>query len=174
MQYYYDPDNWYALFVATGEEDKVKERLLYRFQDRLRVLVPKRRLRERRGGRWTNVIRVLFPGYVLVNGEVGIEEYYLMKGIPGLYRLLRAGHMPTRIERHEMEVINKLICNDETIGFSDVLVENGRVVVVDGPLVTLEGQIASVDRRKGRAKVILNFMGEPRTVELGISVLQPA
>jgi len=26
-------NNWYALFVITGEEEKVKERILYRFRD---------------------------------------------------------------------------------------------------------------------------------------------
>ncbi|MCR4436284.1 MAG: antiterminator LoaP [Clostridiales bacterium] len=167
-------NDWYALFVITGEEDNVKERLKYRFEDRFRILVPKRRLRERKNGMWHDIIRVLFPGYVLINGTMDNEEYYRLKGVPGLLKLLRAGYDPLRVEYHEMEIINQLICNDETIGFSDVLVENGRVVVVDGPLVSMEGLIAGIDRRKGRAKVILNFMGEPRTVELGISVLQPA
>lgn len=166
--------NWYALFVVTGEEDKVKERLSYRFRDKLRILVPKRKLRERKGGVWTNNVKNLFPGYVLLYGKISADEYYELKGIPGLLRLLRAGYEPLRIDHHEMEIICRLICNNETIGFSDVLIENGKVVVVDGPLVSMEGLIANIDRRKGRAKVILNFMGEPRTVELGITVLQPA
>ena len=169
-----DDGNWYALFVVTGEEDNVKERLKYRLKDRFRLLVPKRRLKERRDGVWRPRIRTLFPGYVLMNGTIDTEAYYLMKGVPGLLRLLRSGFEPFRIEREEMAVINRLICNSETIGYSSVLVENGRVIVVDGPLVSLEGQIIRINHRKGRAEVRLNFMGEPRTVELGINVLQPA
>ena len=168
-----DSNNWYALFVATGEEDNVKERLEYRFGDELRILVPKRKLRERKNGKWEHKIRTLFPGYVLVNGEIGVEEYYRMKNIPGLLKLLRSEHDPLKIHEGEMEVLNKLICNSDTIGFSNVLIENGKVVVTDGPLVSMEGQIVSINKRKGRAKVLLNFMGEERTVELGISVLQP-
>ncbi|HHV59345.1 MAG TPA: antiterminator LoaP [Clostridiaceae bacterium] len=167
-------NNWYALFVITGEEEKVKERILYRFRDELRVLVPKRRLRERKQGKWIHCIKTLFPGYILINGNLDVDGYYRLKGIPGLIRLLRGGHEPLKIPRYEMEIINKLICNDETIGFSNVFVQNGRVVVVDGPLVSQEGIIVSVDHRKGRAKVQLNFLGEPRLVDLGISVLQPA
>jgi len=166
--------DWYAVFTITGQEDKVKERLQYRFEDRFRVIVPKRKLKERKGGVWSYRIRTLFPGYVLVNGNIGVEEYYRFKNVPGLLRLLRSGYEPSKIDPREMEVINRLICNNETIGFSDVLMENGRVVVVDGPLVSLEGQIISINRRKGRATVRLNFLGETRTVELGISVLQPA
>jgi len=165
---------WYALFTVTGQEDKVKDRLKYRFEDKFRILVPKRKLKERKGGVWSYHIRTLFPGYVLVNGSMNVEEYYGFKNVPGLLRLLRSGYEPSRIDDYEMEVINRLICNNETIGFSDILMENGRVVVVDGPLVSLEGRIISINRRKGRAAVSLNFMGEPRTVELGVSVLQPA
>ena len=166
--------NWYAVFVKSGQENKVKERLEYRFEDKFRIIVPKRKLRERKGGVWSYVIRPLFPGYVLVNGDIDVEEYYGFKNVPGLFKLLCSGREPARIEPYEMEVISKLICNSEIIGFSNVLMENGKVIVVDGPLVSMEGRILKINRRKGRAQVMLNFMGEPRIVELGINVLQPA
>jgi transcriptional antiterminator NusG len=166
-------NNWYAAFSLTGEEDKVKERIRYRLDDKMRVLVPKRRLRERKGGIWYDTIRTLFPGYILLNGDISVEDYYALKDIPGMIRLLSVGGKPLRIESHEIEIVNRLICNGETIGYSEVLVENGQVIVVDGPLVSLEGYISSIDRRKGRARVMLNFFGEERVVDLGISLLQP-
>ena len=70
-------------------------------------------------------------------------------------------------------MLSKLMCNSEEIGFSDVILENGIVRVIDGPLFSLEGIIKSIDHRKQRAKVILNFLGEERTVDLGISILKP-
>lgn len=165
-------ENWYALFVTTGEEDNVKERLLYRFKDSFKVLVPKRKLKERKKGIWKSNIKVLFPGYVLMYGYLGVEEYYNLKKIPGLIKLIRTGYEPAEIKDYEMEVISKLIFNNEIIGESSVLIENGNIVVVDGPLTSLEGKIISINRRKGRAKVCLNFMGEERTIELPISVLE--
>lgn len=165
-------DRWYALFVVTGDEENVKERLQYRFNDKFRVLVPKRKLRERKDGKWEHIIRTLFPGYVLINGFLDITDYYAMKGIPGLLKLLRSGSELLEINPWEMEIIGQLICNDETIGFSDVLIENGRVIVVDGPLLSMEGYIVSINKRKSRAKVRLDFLGEERTVELGINMLQ--
>ncbi|MDO8685610.1 MAG: antiterminator LoaP [Clostridiales bacterium] len=167
-------NDWYAVFVVTGAEDKVKERLEYRFGTDIRVLVPKRRLRERKNGKWHHTIRTLFPGYILLNGSMGVKEYYKLKGVPELLKLLRTGNDFAKIELNDIEVIGRLICNNEVIGISDVLVENGRVIVVDGPLISLEGQIININHRKGRARVRLNFLGESRTVELGISVLQPA
>ena len=140
----------------------------------MRIAVPKRKLRERRFGRWSNVIRPLFPGYVLINGDMNTDNYYRLKRIPGLLKLMKTDIMPHPINYWEMEIINKLICNDETIGYSNVLKKNGRVVVVDGPLMSMEGRIVGVNYRKGRAKVNLKFMGEPRVVELGINMLQPS
>lgn len=167
-----DKNSWYAIFVKTGEEDKVKERLNFRFRDEIQIIVPKRKLRERRFGIWRDVIRVLFPGYVLAYGTIDVEEYYKMKNVPGIIKLLRSGHLPLKIDYDEMEFINKLVFGDETIGCSDVLVENGNIVVVDGPLKSMEGQIISIDKRKGRAKVSLRFMGEERVIELEVNVLQ--
>lgn len=165
---------WYALFVRTGEEDKVKARVEYRMSEYFRAVVPKRRLRERRQGKWEYRTRTLFPGYVLLNGDMHTETYYMLKGIPGLIRLLRTGFEPARIDPDEIELLSRITCNEELIGFSDVLLQDGKVRVVDGPLVALEGRILSVDHRKGRAKVSMTFLGEERIVELGVNVLRPA
>lgn len=153
-------NKWYALFVATGDEDNVKERLQFRFKNsNLRVLVPKRRMKERKNGKWEYKIRTLFPGYVLLNGYLGTEEYYFLKGIPGIIKLLKANKDILEIEEHEIALLNRLICNSEVIGSSQVYMEGNRVIVVDGPLLGMEGFIDSIDKRKGRAKVMLNLMG---------------
>mgnify|MGYP000853323134 FL=1 len=167
-------DKWYALFVMTGEEEKVKERLQYRFRDRkdLRFVLPTRRLRERRKGIWEYRIKPLFPGYILYNGMLGIDEYYNMKGNPGLFNVLRDRYDPLEIKEDEIKVIKKLICDGEIIGTSTLYKTGNKIMVVDGPLVGFEGLIESVDHRKGRAKVRLNFIGEARLVDLSINVIR--
>lgn len=166
-------DEWHGLFVVTGEEEKVKERVKYRLTDDYTVVVPKRKLKVRKGGIWKVESRVLFPGYVLVNGVITTDMYYQLKNIPGILRLLMTGNAVASIDRSEMTVLSRLISNNEEIGFSNVLVENGRAQVADGPLFSLEGIIISVDHRKQRAKVRIAFLGEERTVDLGISILKP-
>ncbi|NSW91333.1 MAG: antiterminator LoaP [Firmicutes bacterium] len=176
MYYFEGMGKWYALFVMTGEEEKVKERLLYRFRERddLRIIVPMRRIRERKDGRWEVKLKTLFPGYVLYNGIMGIEEYYNMKGVPGLLRVLKNKYEPLEIDEEEIYVISRLMCNGEIIGTSTLYESGEKIVVVDGPLVGLEGLIESVDTRKGRAKVRLNFIGESRLVDLSIKMIHTA
>ncbi len=166
--------NWYAVFVATGEEDKVKARINFRMQGRLRAIVPKRRLKERKDGKWEDKIRTLFPGYILLSGIISDDIYDLVRDIPGVIRFLRDKDGPLQIHKSEIEVISRLTCDCEIIGYSRVYVTGEKVMVIDGPLYGMEGSIKSVDKRKGRVKVLLNLMNEPRLVELSVALVQSA
>jgi transcription termination/antitermination protein NusG len=165
-------NNWYTLFVKTGEEDNVKKRLEYRFDDQFRFIVPKRKLKERKNGKWNDVIRLLFPSYILFEGELDIREIERFRDVPNLYRLLCSNGLPLRIEMQEIETIKKLTSNGEIIGTSLIISENSVVKVIDGPLTSLEGRILRIDKRKQRAKVSLNFCGEQKCVDLNIEVLE--
>ncbi|MDF2524682.1 MAG: hypothetical protein K0R31_2323 [Clostridiales bacterium] len=176
IMYYTDAYNkWYALFVETGEEDRVKERLNYKLKDSdLVVISPKRLLRERRKGIWETITRPLLPGYILINGCIATEEYYAMKGVPGLIKILHDKNGPLAIHENELGIIRRLIKDHEAVGASNIFVQGSRIIVIDGPLYGMEGFIESIDTRKGRAKVRLNFLGELKMVDLSISMVQSA
>lgn len=166
-------DKWYALFVKTGQEEHVRERIEYSLNDSIKTMVPKRKLRERRSGTWKNVIRKLFPGYVLLSGDMNDKSYRIIRSTPGILKLIKTGYQPARIEPWEMDIVNRLTCSGDTIEYSDGFLKDGKIVVTNGPLLNMEGKILSVDRRKGRVKVNISFLGEPRIIDLGISILQP-
>ncbi|WP_026894349.1 antiterminator LoaP [Clostridiisalibacter paucivorans] len=160
---------WHAIFVFTGQEEKVKKALENTFGNQIKCIVPKRELRERKSGKWHKVKRKLFPGYVLIKGDIDVEKYYKIKEIPILTKLLKDRDGPLRIEEKELKVLNILITNDDgNIGISKLYKENEEVRVINGPLVGLEGYIQSIDARKGRAKVKIDFLGDSRIVQLGI------
>lgn len=164
--------NWYAIFVVGGQEEKVKKNLEKTFENEMEFFVPKRELKERKEGKYHKVKRKLFPGYVLVRGNISVEHYYKMKQINGIIRLLKDEKEPTKIPEKELKILNLLMNNSkEEIGISSILKENDKIEVIDGPLFGLEGMILKVNARKGRAKVKINFLGEEKTVELGIEVV---
>lgn len=163
---------WYAVYVATGQEDNVKSRLEYKFEDSISFYVPKRKMRERKGGIWHDVSHIMFPGYVLAKGHIGTDEYYGFKNIPGLWRLLLSGGELLPIPEGEIEIFRRLMQEGEVIGPSDLQEEGGHVHVVQGPLEGMEGYIVKIDRRKGRAKVKMNFLGEERIVDLSVNLLE--
>lgn len=169
-----DPEHkFYAVFAVTGDEDNVKKRIEYTFKGaNVRAIVPKRQLRERKNGTWSFRIRNIFPGYVLLQGEIGLIECHVLTRIPGIIKVLRDESGPCIIEPDEIKIIRRLICNGEIIGSSTAFQNGDEITITDGPLTGLEGLISAIDTRKGRAKVCLCFLGEERSVELSIHVIK--
>lgn len=166
-----EQNDWYALFVTTGKEDNIKKSIYEFFKDKYKVMVPKRKMKERKSGCWTERIHTLFPGYVLINGTINPLDHSNLKKISGVIRVLCDGYQPMIIDKEEIYLINHLTKNSDIIGTSNLLILNGKVEVIDGPLTGLAGIITKVDMRKGRAKVQLKFMGEPRAIDLPVDIL---
>lgn len=170
-RYYTEP--WYALFVKSGSEERIRRDLANRFFDELDFYVPKKVLKERRKGKWHRAIRPLFPGYILVNGFVNDEIYYKFKEVLDIYFILKEDSKPVAISNEEIKPILHLmnIEKDGVIGASDIIMEGDLIFVKSGPLKAFEGQIESVNRRKGRAKVKFFVAGQEKMVELGVNVI---
>jgi|LSQX01.2.fsa_nt_gb transcriptional antiterminator NusG len=163
---------WYVLFVYTNQEEKVKLIIEKELGNRINAIVPKREIKERKAGKFRRVRKVLFPGYVFLEGVIDVDLYYRIKKIPHIIKLLRTDEDIQRVDEKEKEVIKNLIDNKENIiGIPTVYKKNDKVIVVSGPLVGFEGQIAKIDARKGRAKVRLFLMNEERIVHLGIELV---
>lgn len=166
---------WHALFVLGGQEEKAKRLLEDKFKDSdsdVSFIVPKLVINERKQGVWREVLRKLLPGYILVHGKIGIEEYYMFKGVPGVVKLLRTGKDFCPIPEEEIRVLGTLMTEGDVIGHSVITFEEGDTVrVLEGPLKGLEGLIVRVDKRKGRARISLSFLGDQRFVDLSVKVL---
>ncbi len=163
---------WYAIFVKTGEEDKVKERLDYRFDNSLVVVTPKKIIKERKGGKWYQRVRNLFPGYIFIYGIIDEHNYRQLWDVPGIFKLLCTDREPVSIPKHEIEVFASLFDDEGTIQESDIFMEGDEITIISGPLTSLQGQILRVDKRKGRARVLLDFLGEARVIDLGVNIIE--
>lgn len=166
---------WHAVFVMTGNEEKVKQRIAYAFQNSDVVpIVPKRRINERKDGIWHEKTRPIFPGYVLIQGIVSTEDYYKLKKVPGILRILKDNNGLYRIDPVEISIISRLMVNGELIGTSTAFQQGDSIEITDGPLLGMEGLIQSIDRRKGRVRVNISFLGDKRTVDLSIKLISAA
>jgi transcriptional antiterminator NusG len=165
-------NNWYVLFVMTGQEDNVRKRLEYSFgSETIKPLLPRRILIERKGGKTYERVRTLFPGYIFIHTPVIDDIYFNIKRIPGVIKLLKDNTYPISVAPHEMQPLLALTKASEIIGLSTCSLTDGRIIVLNGPLKGYEGIIVSVDKRKGRAKVRMNIMGYERLVDLGLNII---
>lgn len=170
--YFQKDEAWYVLFVNTNQEEKVKKILEKEMEDKYKFIVPTRELRERKNGKWNNVKRKLFPGYIFIKANMNIEVYYKLKKVPGIIKLLKNEDEVLTVAEKELKVLKILIDNnDNNIGISKLYKEKDDIRIIEGPLSGLKGQIVKIDSRKSRAKVNISFMNEERIVELGIELV---
>ncbi|MBM7581709.1 transcriptional antiterminator NusG [Caldicoprobacter guelmensis] len=163
---------WYAIFVETGQEENFEKLINVLYPDEnINILIPKRKLIERRQGKVYEITKKLFPGYVLVRTVMTTDVYYKLSKLPRVYGVLKDETEPVPIRDEEMAVILALTSEGETIGFSEVYKEGERIVVISGPLKGLEGIIERIDARKKRVKVRIQFLGREKRVDLGAHLI---
>jgi len=169
--------SWYALFVKTGYEDdvchyidKVKEYLL---EDvKYNLLVPKRKVYERKQGVRNEVIKKMFPGYVLIETDNIMQFYSRAKGSPHIINFLRENDYFHEIRLDEIRQILHMIDHKGLIDVSLAYVVNDKISISDGPLLGQEGIIKKIDKRKGRAKVEFIINNNSLLIDLGIDIIQ--
>lgn len=159
---------WYALFVKTGKEDNVRVFIENHLSDRnIGILIPRRKIMERRRGKLYEKVKLLVPGYVLIKANMSVDLYYELKELPGLIKVLRDEYGPVEVLEDEMAVLLALTDSGDVIGFSEVYRQGDSIRVKDGPLKGLEGIIETYNHRKGRVRIRLDVMGQVRFVDLG-------
>ena len=163
---------WYCIFVQTGHEDKIRTRFLTIDFPHLQFVIPKRQLRERQEGMWEEVLRPLFPGYILAKGEMSETDCFQIRRLDHVIKVLcdETG-LPSKIDVSEIQILLKLLANGEVIKPSKAIEKGDTIDILEGPLKQLQGLVVSVNKRKKRAKVLLNFLGKQRTVEIGLEII---
>ncbi|MCG7407075.1 antiterminator LoaP [Paenibacillus sp. ACRRX] len=172
--------SWFALFVKSGEERDVEGFINQHFDKQsLFCYVPKKLVPEKKQGCVHDSAKVIFPGYVFINTSIISTLYHRLRKTPKIYYLVKSGehkldqsYSPySEIPDEEMDMFLQLVGPNDMLGYSDVIVMNKRAKVIAGPLFGKEGIIRKIDKRKGRAKIEVMFLGETRMIEVGINIL---
>jgi transcriptional antiterminator NusG len=181
--------NWHALLVETGKEELVRKIIFkYMGDSVVDVVIPKRRLQERKQGKTYEVFKNMFPGYLLVNARMHTKTFNNLKRMPIFNRLLHKydwrnknevttedtfeENLLSKIDKEEMTLLLQLIDDNGIINYSTICVINAKVKVIDGPLKGMDGLIKKLDRRKNRARIAINFMGTEKRLDVGIEMLK--
>lgn len=166
---------YYTIQVLTSSEDDFARRLLAQLGPG-RLIVPKKMMPIRRGAKKLKELSPVFPGYVFIESESILEEldaYWRIRKTPGFVRFLRESSSPTPLSARDVLLLRHFISFGDFADTSKVTFdENDRIVVLEGPLRGLAGRIVKVNRRKGRAKVLLDMYGESFPIDLGFEVVE--
>ena len=136
---------------------------------------PRRRVDIRRKGVVRQTTAAVFPGYIFVeaDGEDIQARQWEFRQTDGFYRFLKSNQNIRPLSDRDLELVLHFVKKAGPIaGISRVFFnENSRIVVMDGPLMGLEGKIIKVDKRKKRAKVKLNIYDDSFAIDLAFEVM---
>ncbi|MEH6559729.1 MAG: transcription termination/antitermination protein NusG [Oceanicoccus sp.] len=164
---------WYVVHAYSGYEKKVanmlKERIeLHKMQDKFGdVLVPTEEVVEMRGGQKRRSERKFFPGYVLVEMELGDDTWHLVKETPRVLGFIGGkADKPAPITEAEANTILQRVESGEAPK-PKTLFEPGEMVrVVDGPFNDFNGVVEEVNYEKSKLHVAVLIFGRSTPVEL--------
>lgn len=168
---------WYAIFVQTGKEDEVCEKInkilmQTKYKEDYEVLVPKRKVQEKKQGQFFDTTIKMFPGYVLIRSDEIEGIYHKTKRCSHIYRFLQTDDGFEEIPLEEISNIIYLLDEEGVIRASDIFVEEDMVQVVKGPLCKYVGWIKKIDKHKQRASVVFKFRGQEHLIDLSIRLVK--
>jgi len=171
---------WYVLRVASNREDQVRLALERKVKLEAlenvvgRVLVPIVKERRMRNGAMRVFERKLYPGYVFVemacqeNGAVAENVWFVIKETTGVGDFIGSDGKPTSMS--DPEVIQMLAAvqkAEDQPTLSGLNFKKGdQVKINEGPFESYEGEVDTVDEKRGMVSVIVTIFGRSTPVEV--------
>jgi transcriptional antiterminator NusG len=161
---------WFVIHTYSGYENKVKANLEHRIEsmdmtDKIfRVVIPVEDEVEVRDGQRRTVQRKVFPGYVLVQMDMGDDSWYVVRNTPGVTGFVGPASKPVPLVEAEVRAILKP--KTDTPRVKIAFQEGQSIRVIDGPFSEFVGIVDGVYPDKGKIRVMLSFLGRETPVEL--------
>lgn len=173
-------NQWYVVQVLSGQEQKVRERILRQaeteeMKDYIHeVLVPTEMVSEIRRGKKTETKRKFFPGYIIVNmnligpdNQLVEKTWFFIKEMEGVIGFAGTKDRPIPMRAREVEAMLAQIKEREEHTRPAISFEVGDTVkVADGPFQSQNGVVEEIDPERGKLRVSVTIFGRSTPVEL--------
>lgn len=163
-----DPPQWFCLRSKKKAEHQAAGRL--RQMEGVEVFCPRLRLLRAtvRGRRW--FVEALFPGYLFARFQAG-PNLRAVRYSPGVTGVVEFGGFPTALPDREIEALRGLVDENEVREVEDDLTPGDQAEILSGPLRGLEAVVRVVMPARERVRVLLEFLGSLREVEVDREVV---
>jgi len=174
------PMNWYVLRVASNKEEQVREALDRKVKIEAlegyvgRVLVPTLKERRMKAGQAKIHERKLYPGYVFVemtteeDGTIPENVWFMIKETTGVGDFIGSDGKPTAMPAKD--VVGMLAASEKADAeptLSGLDFKKGDAVkITEGSFENFEGEVDSVDAKRGMVTVVLTIFGRSTPVEV--------
>jgi transcriptional antiterminator RfaH len=154
---------WYCLRAKRKSEHLAVAHLLQ--MDGVDAFCPRLRFQRatRRGKVW--FVEAAFPGYVFAQ-FIPMRHQTEVQYANGVVGIVSFGEGPTSIPAFEIEVLRTLVGKDGVREIPDHLEEGDEATLLEGPFSGLQTVISRVLPASERVRVLLEFLGALREVEI--------
>ena len=171
---------WYVVHAYSGMEKTVERNLRERIdragmQEKFgRILVPMEEVVELKKGKKAVTERRFFPGYVLVEMDMGDDTWHLVKHTAKVTGFVGgAKNRPSPISEAEvMKIVTQMQEGVEKPRPKVEWVVGELVRVKDGPFTDFNGAIEDVNYEKSKVRVSVTIFGRATPVELDFAQVE--
>jgi transcription termination/antitermination protein NusG len=171
---------WYVVHAYSGMEKAVERNLRERIdrselQDKFgRILVPMEEVVELKKGKKSVTERRFFPGYVLVEMEMGDDTWHLVKHTSKVTGFVGgAKTRPSPISEAEVTKIVSQMQEGVEKPRPKVQWEVGETVrIKEGPFTDFNGAVEDVNYDKSKVRVAVTIFGRATPVELDFAQVE--
>ncbi len=165
---------WYAVWVRTGQEQKVLDLCVEKIEDREafeECFLPKYEKPRKVNGQWVKREEILFPGYLFFVAENPERLQGALRGIPEFAKVLGDEDGAIPLYEEEVEFLQKHINEKKVFEMSVGEIVGEKLVILEGPMMGLEGKVVYVDRHKRCAVLEVEFFGRVVKMKVGLEIV---
>lgn len=165
--------NWYAVQVMTGKEDKTAfacRRVLS--PEYLKdCFVPKCERMKRYQGQWHKEEKPMFPGYLFFVTDEIEQLFREVKQLPQLTKILGNGEELIPLTEREIDLLKRIEDERHLVKMSEGYIIGDQVVITSGPMQEMCGTIKKIDRHKRIATIQMEMFGRIMDVAMGLEIV---
>ncbi|MDO4290316.1 MAG: transcription termination/antitermination NusG family protein [Eggerthellaceae bacterium] len=168
---------WYAIQVETGREDAACEDVRYAAGDLIEeCFVPKYRAGARLpDGSWGARDERLLPGYLVCDTRRVDDVAARLRRARSFARVLGSGDAFVPLSEEECAWLRRSTsCGQRTVGESVGYMDDGRLVVLDGPLAGREDWVRKIDYHRRVAYLDMPMGGRKVAGQAGLRMVSKA
>lgn len=177
---------WYIVRVLTNREEGVRDKLVRRIKaDKLehripQVLVPVEKVSEVKGGKKRVVSRKLYPGYLLVQADLGDWEgkdrpskpedqkvWFALHETPGFGDFVGGQKPPAPMTPEEVGgILAQMEETADTPRMAVRIKRGDQVRIKEGPFEGFDGSVEEIVDGKGLLRISVTIFGRSTSVEI--------
>lgn len=169
---------WYVLHAMSGSEEKVAQTLghlktLGKLGDDVaEILVPFEKKIENQRGKKREVLKKMYPGYVLVRMNLTNENRHTIRQVQGVIGFIGSTDAPQPLTDAEVGSLFARI--DQTEPEVEMAYAIGDTVkVIAGPFTEAIGKVREIEMDRRKVKIMVSVFGRDTQVELDFEQVEP-